>query len=143
MNKGENRQGLPGIASVQIILTAKARGYEGETIAAEYLTKKGYAIIEKNFTVRGGEIDIIADDHGTLVFIEVKTRTSESFGHGDESLTAAKKRRIKSTIARYLNDTMKSDDIDYRVDLIEIEMPRNSDASDAHARITHNEDIEL
>ena len=124
--------------------TTKARGYKGEAIAAEYLTKKGYEIVEKNFTVRGGEIDLIADDHGTLVFVEVKTRTGDSFGYGDESLTATKKRRIKSTIARYLNDTMKSDDIDCRVDLVEIEIPRNGADGDAgHSHITHSEDIEL
>lgn len=125
--------------------TAKARGYQGEALAAEFLIKKGYTIIEKNFTVRGGEVDLIMDDHGTLVFVEVKTRTGESFGHGDESLTAAKKRRIKSTIARYLNDTMKSDDIDYRVDLIEVEVARDADAAGLPniPQITHSKDIEL
>lgn len=55
-------------------MTHKEMGYLGEDIAAEFLIKLGYEIIERNFTVRGGEIDIIAVDGDTLVFVEVKAR---------------------------------------------------------------------
>lgn len=50
-------------------------GYIGEETAAEYLRSKGYDILEQNYTIRGGEIDIIAVDGDTLVFVEVKCRT--------------------------------------------------------------------
>lgn len=79
-------------------------GNRGEEIAARYLTDKGYKIIGRNFRIRGGEIDIIAIDpstgsglNSTLVFVEVKTRTSTQFGTGLEAITYWKlKALIKS-----------------------------------------------
>ena len=72
-------------------------GNRGEDIAAKFLADKGYKIIGRNFRIRGGEIDIIAIDNDTLVFIEVKTRTSNKFGTGLEAITYWKlKALIKS-----------------------------------------------
>lgn len=70
-------------------------GIKGENIAASYLVKKGYKIIEKNFRARGGEIDIIAIDGDTLVFVEVKARSTREFGSPLEAITY---RKIKSLI---------------------------------------------
>ena len=55
-------------------------GKRGEEIAVLYLRRLGFQIVDRNFRIRGGEIDIIAIDNDTLVFIEVKTRSSAQFG---------------------------------------------------------------
>lgn len=68
----------------------KSIGQIGEDIAADFLKKLGYKIIEKNYRIRGGEIDIIALNSNTLVYVEVKTRTSHRFGLPEESVTHAK-----------------------------------------------------
>lgn len=69
----------------------------GEKLAANLLQKKGYRILEKNFRSKLGEIDIIALDKDTLVFIEVKTRWSKSFGPPEEAVTPRKIRSIIKT----------------------------------------------
>lgn len=71
-------------------MTTVTKGKEGEDLACKYLKTKGYQIIERNFRIRGGEIDIIAKDGNTLVYVEVKTRGSESFGRGEEAVTPYK-----------------------------------------------------
>lgn len=72
-------------------------GNRGEEMACEYLQSKGYKIIDRNFRLKGGEIDIVAVDpstssgpNGTLVFVEVKTRTSYKYGTGFEAITSWK-----------------------------------------------------
>ena len=76
-------------------------GCWGEDIAEKYLKKKGYHIVERNFRCRLGEIDIIARDGAELVFIEVKTRQSQSYGLPCESINAEKVRHIIRTAAYY------------------------------------------
>jgi len=65
-------------------------GIWGEQAAAEYIQKKGFEILERNIRTPHGEIDIIARVEGVIVFIEVKTRTSRSFGLPEEGLTHRK-----------------------------------------------------
>ncbi|MEK9133215.1 MAG: YraN family protein [Patescibacteria group bacterium] len=114
-------------------------GSIGEELACKYLASHGFKIIKKNFTISGGEVDIIAKKADLLVFIEVKTRTNESFGNADESINFAKKRSLKRTVAKYLAK-FTSGDVDYRVDLIEIELDRYTSVL---VKINHLEDIEL
>lgn len=117
-------------------MKAKALGYRGEELAAQYLQSKGYILLRHNFTIRGGEIDLIAQHGKTLVFVEVKTRTAHGFGEGSESITYSKKLRLLRAIERFLGDR----DIDYRMDVIEIDM----DAENSMLKqIQHFEDIEL
>ena len=71
-------------------MSTKIQGDIGEELACEYLLQNGYKILERNFRIRGGEIDIIALDGGTLVYAEVKTRTSYRFGRPEESITLRK-----------------------------------------------------
>jgi putative endonuclease len=71
-------------------------GNEGESIACAELEKLGYSIIERNYRTRSGEIDIVANDAGTVVFVEVKTKTSGDFGDPVEEVTAQKQRQIVS-----------------------------------------------
>jgi len=69
-------------------------GVLGEKIAANYLKKQGYRVHETNFRCREGEIDIIAEKDDCLVFVEVRSRTSNSFGSPAESITPAKVERL-------------------------------------------------
>lgn len=69
-------------------------GRRGEELAAQYLLKQGYKVIARNYRVPCGEIDIIAQDKATLVFVEVKTRSSIGFGLPAESVTPRKQRQI-------------------------------------------------
>lgn len=72
----------------------KERGRKGEALAAKYLKRKGFRILAANYTNRLGEIDILAADGPVLVFVEVKTRTSEAFGPAKAAVTPAKQRKI-------------------------------------------------
>lgn len=77
-------------------------GIEGESVAEEYLKNIGYKILDRNFSTKVGEIDIIARDGNTLVFIEVKARDNVAFGRPVESITAAKVRSITRAAQWYL-----------------------------------------
>ena len=80
-------------------------GYKGEAIAAHFLQSKGMRIIENNFTVRGGEIDLILEDNEALVFAEVKSRSEDqSFGGGIESMNYRKFRSMRRAMGRYMQN---------------------------------------
>lgn len=79
-------------------------GKYGEDLACEYLKKRGYKIIERNFRIRGGEIDIIAIDNDTLAYVEVKTRSSHQFGRPEESVTSNKIRFLERASKFYRNN---------------------------------------
>ena len=79
-------------------------GKSGEELAADFLKQNGYKIIARNYKTRLGEIDIIASDKDTLCFIEVKTRTSDRFGTGQEAVLGRKQRQISKTSLLYLKD---------------------------------------
>ena len=76
-------------------------GILGEKLASDFLNKKGYHIIETNYRSPEGEIDIIAKYSDSLVFVEVRTKTSLEFGSPEESITATKMERLKATAAYY------------------------------------------
>jgi len=76
-------------------------GLKGEEIATNYLKDKGYKIIDRNFRKSYGEIDIIATKNKVLVFIEVKTRTSNQFGSPIEQITSNKIRTLTKTAQFY------------------------------------------
>lgn len=80
----------------------RSLGMWGENVAADYLQKKGMKIIERNFRCRLGEIDIIARQGGYLVFIEVRTRSSAICGLPQESITAAKVKKVRRLAQFYL-----------------------------------------
>jgi putative endonuclease len=84
-------------------------GQTGETVAARFLKKQRYKILEKNYRTRLGEIDIIARDGDTIVFIEVKARTSDHFGNPKWAVTPRKQRRISMAALQYLKATKQSD----------------------------------
>lgn len=82
--------------------TRQQKGQAGEDAAAAYLTRHGLRLVERNFRVRGGEIDLICQDGDTLVFVEVRARKVGGFGGAAESITAAKRGRLIRTAELYL-----------------------------------------
>jgi putative endonuclease len=77
-------------------------GRRGEEIAARHLRRCGYRILERNFRTAGAEIDLVATDHETLVFVEVKTRSSAAFGVPAEAVDERKAERIRRAAGIYL-----------------------------------------
>ena len=77
-------------------------GKSGEDLAVAELERLGYAILARRYRTRHGEIDIVAGDGDTIVFVEVKTRTTAEFGAAAEALTFAKQRRLTSMAVDYL-----------------------------------------
>ena len=78
------------------------RGHAAETLAATYLQGHGLGILARNVRFRGGEVDLIADDGGCIVFVEVRLRQDSCFGGAAASITAAKQRRIILAAQHYL-----------------------------------------
>jgi putative endonuclease len=80
----------------------KTLGREGEKAVRALLEERGYRILETNFRTRYGEIDIIAAVERTLVFVEVKTRTSTNCGIAEEAVNFRKQQRIRKLAVQYL-----------------------------------------
>lgn len=83
-------------------MPAPSKGAAGEVMAARFLRQKGYTILASNYRCRQGEIDIIAEKDGYIVFAEVKTRRSDALYAPREAVTVAKQRRILQTASIYL-----------------------------------------
>lgn len=97
----------------------KFEGAKGETLATAYLKEKKFKILEKNYSNKIGEIDIIAEDKGVLVFVEVKARQTLEYGRPCEAVDFRKQQKIRNAAQIYLMSTNKVD-IDCRFDVIEI-----------------------
>jgi putative endonuclease len=82
-------------------------GQRGEETAVAALRSAGYTILERNFRTPIGEIDVVADDDGTLCFIEVKWRSDSSMGHPAQAVTREKQRRLARTAEWYLSKHKK------------------------------------
>lgn len=94
-------------------------GQKSEEIAAAYLTKRGYTILQRNFRTRLGEIDIIARDGPTIVFVEVKARKTEVAGSVKACITEAKKAKI-TRVAQYYLKKFEEQGIKVRFDVVTI-----------------------
>ncbi len=108
-------------------------GKIGEQLAVEYLQKKEYVILEKNWRYGRAEIDIIAKKERTVVLVEVKTRSSTAFGTPASFVSARKERFMAQAAAIYAHQI--NHDWEIRFDIIAILMKKN-----AIAEITHFED---
>jgi putative endonuclease len=96
------------------------RGELGEKMAGRFLRKNGYKILYRNFRGHsGGEIDIVARDNDTLVFIEVKTRTREDFGRPLTAVDRQKRRRVSRGGLAWLR-LLNNPDILFRFDVVEV-----------------------
>lgn len=116
-------------------LSLQQKGKLGEKIAEDFLIKKGYQIIERRFYSRQGEIDLVATKDDTIIFIEVKMRTSNSFGEPEQSIGQRKIRRINQAIFKFLAKHPKYKDCDPILDVVSIEL------SQGQAQIRHYENI--
>ncbi len=102
------------------MLNRKQRfGKYGEAVAVRQLKKMGYRILAQNYRTRLGEIDIIAKDKDTLVFVEVKSRASSVFGSPKQAVTPAKQRRISRNALYYLKQTCQHN-VKARFDVVAI-----------------------
>ena len=98
---------------------AQVEGRKGEEEACAFLAGKGMRVLEKNYMIRGAEIDIIARDADTVVFVEVKRRSSLKKGRPAESVTPAKQRKIIMAALHYLKKK-RLHDLRLRFDVVEI-----------------------
>lgn len=99
----------------------KKLGNIGEQIASNYLIALGYTIIKRNYRIKIGEIDIIAQKDDTIVFVEVKTRYSLKYGYGLESITASKRKTIRK-IAEFYYSRLYNKNLKARIDVVDIVM---------------------
>jgi putative endonuclease len=97
----------------------KTLGARGEEIAASYLRGQKFTIIERNFRCKSGEVDIVARDGKTFVFVEVKARSSLSFGSPQASVTPFKQRQISKAALTWLAKK-RLQDVSARFDVIAI-----------------------
>jgi putative endonuclease len=108
--------------------TTKQIGNSGEDLACQFLRKQGYKILERNFRIRGGEIDIIAKDKETLVFVEVKLRYGHEYGYAREAVTGWKMHFLQRAALFYLT-SKKLGEVPYRFDLVAIDIANNKSES--------------
>ena len=108
-------------------------GRAGEDLAAAFLRRAGYEVLERNWRCTRGEIDVMAKVDTTLVFVEVKTRTGMGYGHPLESLTESKLARLR-LLAGLWRQAHPSQRGDMRIDAIGVLLPRNAPYTIEHVQ---------
>jgi putative endonuclease len=108
-------------------LARQELGKLGEDLAVEELERRGYAVLARRYRTRCGEIDVVADDRGTLVFVEVKARADAEFGSAAEAVTPWKQRQLARMAADYLMRS-PADDRPCRFDVVAIMFDRGEPA---------------
>jgi putative endonuclease len=120
---GRHEQSASGAGSRAQAVGRQAVGRQGEQTAAQWYEEAGYEVLERNWRRREGEIDLIVRRGRTVVFCEVKTRTSDRYGTGAESVVAAKQRRIRRLASRWLSELTPASGrarVDVRFDVVSI-----------------------
>ncbi|MET0628847.1 MAG: YraN family protein [Acidimicrobiia bacterium] len=102
----------------------RALGDAGEELAARWYTEAGFAVVDRNWRCRDGELDLVVARPGLVVFCEVKTRRSDQFGAPFEAVTATKQRRIRGLAARWLSEHPDARAAQLRFDVASITAPR-------------------
>jgi putative endonuclease len=98
---------------------SRALGAAAEARAAQFLQRKGYQIVDRNWCCRGGEIDLVCDDRGTLVFVEVRARADARYGAPVETVRDLKRRRLVHAAQQYLL-ARRHGDVACRFDVVAI-----------------------
>jgi len=98
-------------------------GQWGESVAADYLEKLGYIVISRNERTPYGEIDIVAEKEGLTIFVEVKTRTTKTFGPPEMAVTRRKQEHMMATAEYY---AQKNEIDHWQIDVVAVE--RNNDS---------------
>ena len=106
----------------------KDTGTLGEKLARDFLKKRGYRIKETNYRCPEGEIDIVARHKDFLVFVEVRTKTSQDFGSPEESITPAKQEKMRATAFHYrqAHDNLPPS---WRIDVVAVELNQKGELS--------------
>ncbi len=135
MDKIEPRKLIPRVVAWLAALRGQgALGRRGERAAEKHLRRNGYRIVARNFRAAGAEIDLVAIDGDTLVFVEVKTRRSRAAGAPEEAVDERKQKRMRRA-AEVFARRYRADEIEMRFDIIavdasgkrlEIELLRNA-----------------
>ena len=99
-------------------------GSQGERIAADYLEDKGYQLLDTNYHTRYGELDLVMIEKDTIVFVEVKTRTSVAYGFPEESVTELKMEHLENAGLLWLQENPEAPD-DWRIDVVSIFLDRH------------------
>ena len=99
----------------------QALGRRGESLARRHLQKIGYSVLYTNYRAGSGEIDLVAEKDGVLVFVEVRTRSGRALGSPEESITSRKRARLVDTAQEYLQEN-HAEQRQWRIDLVAIEM---------------------
>ena len=107
-------------------LTPKELGIHGERVAEKHLVDLGYRILDRNWRWQKGELDLVAVQGEEVVFVEVKSRRSQTYGPPEESITRAKRKKLIQTAYAYLSST-KHQDIHWRIDVVAIDMDRDGE----------------
>ena len=110
-------------------------GQLGESIAREYLQKKGYKIIEQNYRTKYAEIDLVVVKENILVFMEVRTRTGEMFGTPEESINRKKRKKLMRNAVAYI--ARRRNRQVYRIDAVCVVLNKDFSVN----RINHYENI--
>lgn len=105
-------------------------GLDGESIAALYLKKKKYKIVDQNYRCRLGEIDIVAFFNNTMIFCEVKTRRHKEFGEPFESITKTKQNRLRRLAEYYILSNKDLKNLNFRFDVVSILMNKKGKPSE-------------
>lgn len=111
----------------------KTTGRHAEDLAVTALQDKGYTILERNFGNKFGEIDIIAKDHNTLVFVEVKAKTGIDFGTPEEMISRGKLQKIRTMAMVYT----EGKSLPCRIDVVAVVLGPINDL----VRLTHYENV--
>jgi len=114
--------------TIPVLLFTGSRGLDRCHQLPRFLKKKGYRIQRANFRCREGEIDIVAERKGYLVFVEVRTKTGSGFGSPEESVTFAKKEKLIATALSYLDSHRDLPD-NWRIDFVGVELDKNGKAT--------------
>ncbi|TSC93154.1 MAG: putative endonuclease [Candidatus Berkelbacteria bacterium Licking1014_85] len=114
----------------------KRLGRIGEDLACQHLQNNGYQILQRNYSNKIGEIDIISKKGDCLVFVEVKTKTQDEFGSPLEMIDLKKQRKLIKCIQYYfVENELNEDNVDCRIDAISVEV-------DYNGKLIHLEHIE-
>lgn len=121
---------------------SKIKGDYGEWVAKEYLKKQSFQILDLNWRSNKDqrkEIDLVCFDQGCLVFVEVKTRQSNSMCSGYESINLRKRKALLSSFKFYLNENLKEFN-NYRFDIVEIDI---KESKKIETKVFHHENIAI
>jgi len=102
-------------------LLPQGRGHEAESLACDYLQQQGLRLLTRNFRCKLGELDLVMQDHDSLVFVEVKYRTRQDYGHGSEAVDRNKQAKLIRTAQVYLQQHPEYLDSPMRFDVISID----------------------